>query len=164
VPPAGGTRAFREGNAMSGPSQRPKLLTPPAPQADVTLVFDGGSLGNPGKGYGSFVYRGVVQTATPVRLEYPGRTTNNEAEYLTLLHGLRTVLREVERDGRNPEDVSITILSDSKLVVEQVSGRWKIRHAPLRPFQTEAIELLSRFSSWLLHWQPRIESVRLLGH
>ena len=149
---------------MSGLSRRPKPLTRPAPPADVTLVFDGGSLGNPGKGYGSFVYRGVIETPVPVRLEYPGQTTNNEAEYLSMLHGLRTILRELERDARNPADITITVLSDSKLVVEQVSGRWKVRHAPLRPFHTEACELLARFAAWQLHWQPRLESVRLLGH
>jgi ribonuclease HI len=149
---------------MSGLSRRPKPLTRPVPAADITLVFDGGSLGNPGKGYGSFVYRGVIETQTPVRLEYPGQTTNNEAEYLSMLHGLRTILRELERDLRDPSEVSINVLSDSKLVVEQVSGRWKVRHAPLRPFHTEAVELLSRFACWQLHWQPRLESVRLLGH
>ena len=149
---------------MSGLSRRPKPLTRPIPPADVTLVFDGGSLGNPGKGYGSFIYRGVIETPAPIRLEYPGQTTNNEAEYLTMLHGLRTILRELERDARDPSNVTIAILSDSKLVVEQVSGRWKVRHAPLRPFQAEARELLSRFAAWQLLWQPRLESVRLLGH
>ena len=149
---------------MSGLSRRPKLLTPPVPPADVTLVFDGGSLGNPGKGYGSFIYRGVIETQEPVRLEYPGQTTNNEAEYLSMLHGLRTILRELECDARNPAELSVNVLSDSKLVVEQVSGRWKVRHAPLRPFHREAQDLLSRFAAWQLHWQPRLESVRLLGH
>jgi ribonuclease HI len=149
---------------MSGLSRRPKPVSPRISPADITLVFDGGSLGNPGKGYGSFVYQGVIEISTPVRLEYPGQTTNNEAEYLTMLHGLRTVLRELERDAHDPSGTTINVLSDSKLVVEQVSGRWKVRHAPLRPFQSEAIELLSRFASWQLHWQPRLESVRLLGH
>ena len=149
---------------MSGQSRRPKVLTPPVPKSDITLIFDGGSLGNPGKGYGSFVYRGLIETMTPVRLDYPGQTTNNEAEYLTLLHGLRAVLNELIRDGRNPADVTISVLSDSKLVVEQVNGRWKIRHAPLRPFQSEARDLFARFAAWQLHWQPRVESVRLLGH
>ncbi len=149
---------------MSAVSRRPKPLSPPLPPADVTLVFDGGSLGNPGKGYGSFVYQGVIETPTPVRLDYPGQTTNNEAEYMTMLHGLRTIIRELERDARDPASVKVNVLSDSKLVVEQVSGRWKVRHAPLRPFQTEARDLLARFAAWHLQWQPRLESVRLLGH
>jgi probable phosphoglycerate mutase len=156
--------AFLERNPMSGLSRRPKPQTPPVPPADITLVFDGGSLGNPGQGYGSFVYQGMISTPSPIRLEYPGQTTNNEAEYSTMLNGLRTILQELEREGQNPATMSINVLSDSKLVVEQVSGRWKVRHAPLRPFHSEAQSLLSRFGSWRLHWQPRLESVRLLGH
>ena len=83
---------------------------------------------------------------------------------MTLLHGLRTILRELEDAGRDPDAMSVTVLSDSKLVVEQVSGRWKVRHEGLRPLHGEALLLLSRFRSWRLQWQPRIESVRLLGH
>jgi probable phosphoglycerate mutase len=149
---------------MSGLSRRPKPLMPTVPPADITLVFDGGSLGNPGKGYGSFVYHGNVETPAPVRLEYPGQTTNNEAEYATMLNGLRAIIRELEFAGRDPRTVTVNVLSDSKLVVEQVSGRWKVRHAPLRPFVSEAQTLLARFGGWRLEWQPRLESVRLLGH
>jgi ribonuclease HI len=83
---------------------------------------------------------------------------------MSMLHGLRTILRELERDARDPATTTINVLSDSKLVVEQVSGRWKVRHAPLRPFHAEALDLLTRFASWQLNWQPRVESVRLLGH
>jgi probable phosphoglycerate mutase len=136
----------------------------PRPRSDVTLVFDGGSLGNPGKGYGSFLVEGIVQTPAPVRLEFPGRTTNNEAEYLSLLHGLRAILRQLERDARDASSASLVVLSDSKLVVEQVSGRWKVRHEPLRPLHSEARQLLSQFGSWRLQWHSRVRSVRMLGH
>lgn len=149
---------------MTGTPPRTRVSTPTVPPSDLTLIFDGGSLGNPGKGYGSFLYRGVVSSAAPVRVEFPGRTTNNEAEYMSLLHGLRTVLRELDRDARDATSTSITVMSDSKLVVEQVSGRWKVRHEGLRPLHTEAAQLLSKFGSWRLQWHPRIESVRLLGH
>ncbi|MGH9176893.1 MAG: ribonuclease HI family protein [Vicinamibacterales bacterium] len=149
---------------MSGQPRRPRVLIPAVPPADITLVFDGGSLGNPGQGYGSFVYHGLIETKAPIRLEYPGTTTSNEAEYLSLLHALRTILRELDRAARDAATTSINVLSDSKLVVEQVSGRWKVRHAPLRPLHAEALDLLSQFASWRLDWQPRLESVRLLGH
>ena len=149
---------------MSGPARRPNRLIPIPPSADITLIFDGGSLGNPGKGYGSFAYRGLIETARPVRLDYAGTTTSNEAVYLTLLLGLRTIIHELARDARDASTTTISVLSDSKLVVEQVSGRWKVRHAPLRPLHAEARDLLSQFASWRLEWQPRLESVRLLGH
>jgi ribonuclease HI len=149
---------------MTGSAPRSRMSLSTSSPADVTLIFDGGSLGNPGKGYGSFLVRGVVSTPQPVRLEYPGRTTNNEAEYLSLQHGLRRILIDLERDLRDPATTSVLVLSDSKLVVEQVSGRWKVRHEGLRPHHAEALKLLDRFGSWRLQWQPRVESVRLLGH
>jgi probable phosphoglycerate mutase len=140
------------------------VLIPKAEPADVTLVFDGGALGNPGKGYGSFLFSGLVATERPVRVEYEGRTTNNQAEYLTLLHGLRLILRELERDVREPAQTSLNVFSDSKLVVEQVSGRWKIRNAELLPLVADARALLGKFGGWRLLWHPRTESVRMLGH
>jgi ribonuclease HI len=146
------------------PRARPRMLVPRVEPADVTLVFDGGALGNPGKGYGSYLIRGLLSTPTPVRVEFEGRTTNNQAEYMTLLHGLRLLLRELERDLRDPGSTSLNVLSDSKLVVEQVSGRWKIRNAELLPLVQDARGLLARFRTWRLIWQPRTESVRLLGH
>jgi probable phosphoglycerate mutase len=145
-------------------SARPRTLIPKPPPADLTLVFDGGALGNPGKGYGSYLINGLLETARPVRVEFDGRTTNNQAEYMTMLHGLRLILRELERDLREPSATSLNVLSDSKLVVEQVSGRWKIRNAELLPLVEDARGLLGRFGAWRLLWHPRTESVRLLGH
>lgn len=148
---------------MPSASPRPRILSL-VPPADMTLIFDGGSLGNPGKGYGSFIVRGIVPTVEPMRLEFPGQTTNNEAEYLSLINGLRAILHELERANRDPSDLSLTILSDSKLVVEQVSGTWKVKHAGLKPLHSEAVSLVNRFGKCCLQWQPRAESVRLLGH
>ncbi|MCO5177713.1 MAG: reverse transcriptase-like protein [Thermomicrobiales bacterium] len=132
--------------------------------ANVSLIFDGGSLGNPGKGYGSFIARGAVQTAVPERREYAGRRTNNEAEYMTMIEGLRFILNEAQITGQAPGSLSIDVRSDSKLVVEQVSGRWKVKNEGLRPLHAEARELLARFGNWQLTWHPRSESVRYLGH
>jgi len=152
---------------MTSASRSPRVVSPTTSAtaaADVTLIFDGGSLGNPGKGYGSFVSRGLVQTAEPERREYPGRKTNNEAEYLSLIHGLRWIIESAQRDGRNPATLALAVLSDSKLVVEQVSGRWKVKHDGLKPLHAEAVALVQQFRTWQLRWQPRAESVRLLGH
>ena len=61
-------------------------------------------------------------------------------------------------------ELSLNVLSDSKLVVEQVSGRWKVKHEGLKPLHAEAVRLVNRFGTWRYSWQPRAESVRLLGH
>lgn len=146
-------------NARGASPRQPSLLA-----ANVSLVFDGGSLGNPGKGYGSFITRGAVQTAEPERREYAGRRTNNEAEYMTLLEGLQFILEEAAATGQAPGTLLIDVRSDSKLVVEQVSGRWKVKNEGLRPLHAKARELLARFGNWRLTWHPRSESVRYLGH
>src|SRR5215510_12788812 len=56
--------------------------------ADYLIVFDGGSRGNPGAGYGSYAVFEGTQPAPVQRLEFPGSLTNNEAEYHTLLAAL----------------------------------------------------------------------------
>ncbi len=130
----------------------------------VYLIFDGGSRGNPGQGYGSFAFKGVVNQVKPFMLTYPGQTTNNEAEYMTLINGLEAVLTAIRTSGHDPSQLRIAIKSDSKLVVEQIAGRWKVKKAELRPHVQQALKLLGQFKSWDLSWHPRSESVRVLGH
>jgi ribonuclease HI len=130
----------------------------------IYLIFDGGSRGNPGQGYGSYVYKGVVSQLDPIQIVYPGRTTNNEAEYMTLNNGLADALAALREQGHDPSQLRIVVKSDSKLVVEQVCGRWKIKKAELRPHIQRAQQLLGQFRSWDLSWHPRSESVRVLGH
>ncbi len=56
---------------------------------DLMLVFDGGSLGNPGKGYGSFHLADRDGYETIERLEFGNNVTNNQAEYRTMIAGRR---------------------------------------------------------------------------
>ena len=58
----------------------------------------------------------------------------------------------------------VVIRGDSQLVIEQVSGRWQVREARLRPLCDEIQQLLGKFQRWRLLWQPREETARLLGH
>ena len=66
-----------------------------------------------------------------------GIATNNEAEYEALIEGLKAV------SEWKPDRLEVFL--DSKLVVEQVSGRWKVKEARLQPLQTKAKELLAGF-------------------
>ena len=127
-------------------------------------MFDGGSLGNPGQGYGSYVYKGVVRQTDPITVQYPGQTTNNEAEYRTMINGLQAILDALKALGSDPSALKIAVRSDSKLVIEQVNGRWKVKKAELRPLVQQAQKLLGEFAAWDLAWHPRGESVRILGH
>lgn len=100
-----------------------------------TLVVeaDGGSRGNPGPaGFGALVREGSRVLAE--RAGYVGIASNNVAEYLGLIAGLEAAL------SIDPH-AHIEVRMDSKLVVEQMSGRWKIKHPDMRDLAVKARDL-----------------------
>ncbi|MER6145381.1 bifunctional RNase H/acid phosphatase [Streptomyces sparsogenes] len=93
---------------------------------------DGGSRGNPGPaGYGAVVRDAETGETLAEAAEYIGTATNNVAEYKGLIAGLRAA------HALDPE-AEVKVRMDSKLVVEQMSGRWKIKHPGMRPLAAEA--------------------------
>ena len=98
------------------------------------------------------------------QLDFGDNVTNNQAEYRTMLEGLAEALRVIERSGADPRETSIEIVTDSKLVVEQVNGRWKVKHDGLKPLHARARQLLDQFGQVDLKWQPRARTVKILGH
>lgn len=130
----------------------------------LALIFDGGSRGNPGQGYGSFRLTVDGEHLEIDELDFGDNVTNNQAEYGTLIEGLKTAIEYLQDHGYSPSIASIDIHTDSKLVVEQVNGRWKVRHDGLKPLCAEARSLLNKFGRATLTWHPRKESVRVLGH
>ncbi len=152
-------------------------------QPDYVLVFDGGSLGNPGPGYGSYALIGAspvelsihrasdgktsassVEPERLVRLDFGGEMTNNEAEYDTLIAGLSDLIQRLTEANRSPSEFSIEVRGDSSLAINQVSGVWKARDERMRARRNQVRELLGRFAAYRLKLQPRQESVRILGH
>ena len=113
----------------------------------VVVEADGGSRGNPGPaGYGSV----VLDTDGQVLLERQGSlgvTTNNVAEYTGLIEGLKAALELGATE--------VAVRMDSKLVVEQMSGRWQIKNAGLRPLAAEAAQLVARIGKVTFEWIPR---------
>ncbi|MEU2184762.1 reverse transcriptase-like protein, partial [Streptomyces thermolilacinus] len=102
---------------------------------ELIVEADGGSRGNPGPaGYGAVVLDPVTGEALAEAAEYIGVATNNVAEYKGLLAGLRAA-RELAPDA------SVRVRMDSKLVVEQMSGRWKIKHPDMKPLAAEAARI-----------------------
>jgi ribonuclease HI len=136
-----------------------------AQQADYTLIFDGGSLGNPGPGYGSYmVIRNRDGRQRIQRLSFEAEMTNNEAEYQALIVGLEGLLETVKPDGHQPSDLSLEVRGDSRLALNQVAGIWKTRKPHLMPLCDRARELLSQFGVFTLTWQAREQSEEALGH
>ncbi|MGV9286128.1 bifunctional RNase H/acid phosphatase [Streptomyces sp. NPDC003719] len=102
------------------------------PPREFVVEADGGSRGNPGPaGYGAVVSDAVTGETLAEAAEYLGVATNNVAEYRGLLAGLRAA------HGLDPS-ASVHVRMDSKLVVEQMSGRWKIKHPDMKPLAAEA--------------------------
>jgi ribonuclease HI len=130
----------------------------------LDLIFDGGSLGNPGKGYGSFRITRDGEHLDIQELHFGDNITNNQAEYYSLIQGLKSAIDLARTHRIAPARVSIDVKTDSKLVAEQVNGRWKVRNEGLKPLCEEARTLLRQFGNARISWHSRKESVRVLGH
>ncbi|MYT30766.1 bifunctional RNase H/acid phosphatase [Streptomyces sp. MspMP-M5] len=99
---------------------------------ELIVEADGGSRGNPGPaGYGAVVLDPASGEALAEAAEFIGTATNNVAEYKGLLAGLRAA------HALDPE-AAVHVRMDSKLVVEQMSGRWKIKHPDMKPLAAAA--------------------------
>ncbi|MDB1087799.1 bifunctional RNase H/acid phosphatase [Streptomyces sp. ACA25] len=96
------------------------------------IEADGGSRGNPGPaGYGAVVLDAASGEVLAETAAHIGTATNNVAEYQGLVAGLRAAF------ALDP-GATVHVRMDSKLVVEQMSGRWKIKHPDMRPLAAEA--------------------------
>jgi probable phosphoglycerate mutase len=114
----------------------------------VIVEADGGSRGNPGvAGYGAVVWDADHESVLAERKEYIGRATNNVAEYRGLIAGLGAA-RDLDAD-------EVWVRMDSKLVVEQMSGRWKVKHPDMIPLAQQARDLVAEFSRVDFAWIPR---------
>lgn len=113
----------------------------------VLIEADGGSRGNPGPAaFGAVLFDADTREVIAERAECIGRTTNNVAEYQGLIAGLELYLEHT------PE-ADLEVRMDSKLVVEQMSGRWKVKHPSMVPLASRA-QLLAPFGTTYT-WIPR---------
>jgi ribonuclease HI len=135
-----------------------------ADRARFVLMFDGGSRGNPGAAYGSFRLQRTAASPLPIRRLTFGHGTNNEAEYKALLAGLEELGKQVAREGLRPADVEIEVRGDSRLVLEQLRGAWRVRNSRLAGLHRQAAEMLEPYAQVRLVHQDRSRSVRVLGH
>ena len=118
----------------------------------VIIEADGGSRGNPGPaGYGAVVRDAVTGELLAEASGGLGSATNNVAEYSGLIAGLRAALKE----GAASAEARL----DSKLVVEQMSGRWQVKQPHLRPLAREAAELARQLGDVRYTWVPRARNV-----
>jgi probable phosphoglycerate mutase len=118
----------------------------------VIVEADGGARGNPGPaGWGALVREAATGEVLVEMGESIGVATNNVAEYSGLIAGLRS--------AADLGAVEVEVRMDSKLVVEQMSGRWQIKHPGLRPLAAQAASIVTRFESVRFTWVPREQNV-----
>lgn len=114
----------------------------------VSIEADGGSRGNPGTaGAGTVVYAADHNQVLRRIAWVMDKATNNVAEYQGLINGLRAAA-ELGAD-------EVVAYMDSKLVVEQMSGRWKIKHPDMKKLALVARDLAAGFDSVTYEWVPR---------
>jgi ribonuclease HI len=102
----------------------------------LLVEADGGSRGNPGPaGYGALVRDAGTGEVLAEVGEAIGRATNNVAEYRGLLAGLRAA-------AAIDPGATVEVRMDSKLVVEQMSGRWQVKHPGMRDLANQARSVL----------------------
>ncbi|MET9971081.1 bifunctional RNase H/acid phosphatase, partial [Streptomyces sp. NPDC006356] len=115
---------------------------------EFIVEADGGSRGNPGPaGYGAVVIDAATGQTLAEAAEYIGVATNNVAEYRGLVAGLRAAY------DLDPA-ATIHVRMDSKLVIEQMSGRWKIKHPDMKPLAFEAARVFAA-PQVTYEWIPR---------
>ncbi|NMM22866.1 MAG: bifunctional RNase H/acid phosphatase [Phycicoccus sp.] len=122
----------------------------------LVVEADGGSRGNPGlAGYGALVRDAVSGTVIAERAESLGIASNNVAEYSGLVAGLKAAL-DIDPAAE------VVVRLDSKLLVEQMSGRWKIKQPDLRRLALQARDIAASLSdaggSVTYTWVPRAEN------
>lgn len=128
-------------------AQAPVLESAPRQASRVRVYSDGAARGNPGlAGAGAVLVDTAGQVVDRIG-KFLGTQTNNYAEYMGLLLGLRRAhelgVGEVE------------VYADSELMIRQLSGRYQVKSPTLRPLYEEALRRLNEFSRVKLVHVPR---------
>lgn len=126
-------------------------MTVPSPVPPrVVVEADGGSRGNPGPAaYGALVRDADTREVLAEVAVAIGEATNNVAEYAGLVAGLRLA-------AEHAPGAAVEVWMDSKLVVEQMKGAWKVKHPGLKGLHAEARGLAPAGTTYT--WVPRAEN------
>ncbi len=116
------------------------------------LFTDGASRGNPGPAGAGVVLFDDKGREICTKAEYLGRCTNNVAEYQALIIGLQAA-REI--GCRKP-----AVFLDSELIVRQITGRYKVKNATLKPLFAQVQNLLQGFDDYTVAHVPRAQNSR----
>jgi formyltetrahydrofolate-dependent phosphoribosylglycinamide formyltransferase len=113
-----------------------------------TIAYiDGGSRGNPGPAAAAFILTDSAGTRLQGKAFFIGQTTNNVAEYTSMLKALEAAKQIGVKQ--------LTILSDSELLVRQINGQYRVKSDQIRPLFQQTIDLLGQFENCKIQHIPR---------
>lgn len=106
------------------------------------IYTDGGSRGNPGPAAAAFIIKSNDGKKINEMGIFMGVATNNEAEYTAVEKALELLISE----NKNTSGIEVEIRSDSQLVVQQLSGNWKVKNEKIRGFYSKIKKLEANFA------------------
>lgn len=139
-------------NGPPQPTAIPAAQTPAAGTERLLLFSDGASRGNPGLAGAGIQLLDHDRREILAASKFLGQCTNNEAEYLALIFGLREASRLGCRE--------ISIYLDSELIVRQLNGTYQVKNQRLKTLFSEARKELSNFSRFQISHVPRAQNQR----
>lgn len=116
----------------------------------LTVNVDGGARGNPGPAAIGVVVRNDDGAVVEQVGETIGTATNNVAEY-------RALLRGIELAAAHGAD-EVELIGDSELIVRQIEGRYKVKHADMKELHSQAKTMLADFDSWSIRHVKRAQN------
>ncbi len=133
------------------------------PEPERYLYCDGASKGNPGPASIGAVVYGKDPETDPDTTELIqisraiGSTTNNVAEYRSLIEGLKALQKSL---GEEFKETRIQVRMDSQLVIRQIEGQYKVKNENLKPLHKEALSVLKAASHFQVQHIPREKNKR----
>jgi ribonuclease HI len=113
----------------------------------VIVNVDGAARGNPGPAAIGAIIRDETGNVLGRVSRAIGVTTNNQAEYQSIIAALEKAISAGAKQA--------IVKSDSKLVVEQINGRYKIKNTALRPLYQKVVQLAGSLKSFSIIYVPR---------
>jgi ribonuclease HI len=105
----------------------------------LTLHTDGGARGNPGPSAAGIVFHDPGDQVLHSFSKYLGVTTNNQAEYQALVLALQYL-----QDNLSifPEVSELHVFMDSELIINQLNGKYKIKHPDIIPLARQVFGVI----------------------
>lgn len=133
-------------------------------ESDYNIICDGGCKGNPGRMYGSYQIATKNGRSRIERLDDLGAGTNNVAEYKALLEAIQDILERCQKANVPTERFTLSVRSDSQLMVNQLNGVWNVSNERLQLLFEAIHDELTSFKNWDISWVSRDVTSAVLGH